>query len=551
MHALGHRTRQVVGFAAVTGLATGLGVAGFEELTRTVLFDRIVALPVGLTIAAPMVGLVLAALLLRVAARGAGPSTADEFIRNFHDPAQPLALRPVPGRLAASVATLGSGGALGYEGPAVYLGAAVGSFVQRRCSRFFSREDAKVLLVAGAAAGVAAIFKAPVTGLVFALEVPYRDDLARHMILPAGIAAATSYVTFVSIMGTAPLFAVAGSPPFDLRDIGGAALLGVLSGVGARLWVRALLWAKRLGANLNPVVRAGAAGLVLVLLGTLSWAAFGRPLTVGAGYDNLPWAMDARHGLGLVVLLLALRAAATITTVAGGGVGGLFIPLVVEGALLGRVVSGVLNTSAAASTNFFPLVGVAAFLGAGYRVPLAGVVFAAEATGRPGFIVPGMVAAMVAQLFMGSASASPYQLPGRRGHLERRLDLPLAAALRTDVATMPPDATLREFFVQHLLGNRERSVPVVDGNTLVGLMGIDELQRVDHGRWDDEKVVAHLRGDVPAIGTATTLGRAVAIMADLDVDLLPVVDDGRFVGVVTMAEVVKLEEILERTTDPR
>jgi len=101
----------------------------------------------------------------------------------------------------------------------------------------------------------------------------------------------------------------------------------------------------------------------------------------------------------------ALAAAATVLTVAGGGAGGLFIPLVVEGALIGRTLGGLFRTSASGS-NFFPLIGVSAFLGAGYRVPLAAVVFAAEGSGRPGFIVPGLIAAMVSQLFMGSASAS-------------------------------------------------------------------------------------------------------------------------------------------------
>ena len=70
---------------------------------------------------------------------------------------------------------------MGYEGPSTYLGAAAGSTLQRRFSRHFSRDDAKVLLVAGAAAGVSAIFKAPATGLVFALEVPYQEDFARRM----------------------------------------------------------------------------------------------------------------------------------------------------------------------------------------------------------------------------------------------------------------------------------------------------------------------------------------------------------------------------------
>ena len=107
-----------------------------------------------------------------------------------------------------------------------------------------------------------------------------------------------------------------------------------------------------------------------------------------------------------------MRAAAAVLTVAGGGAGGLFIPLVVEGALVGRTLGGLFRTSASGS-NFFPLIGVSAFLGAGYRVPLAAVVFAAEASGRPGFIVPGLIAAMVSQLFMGSASASTYQMAAR------------------------------------------------------------------------------------------------------------------------------------------
>ena len=156
-----------------------------------------------------------------------------------------------------------------------------------------------------------------------------------------------------------------------------------------------------------------------------------------------------------MLLLLVLRAIATVVTVAGGGVGGLFIPLVIEGALVGRAVGGLFR-SAASGSNFFPLIGVSAFLGAGYRVPLAAVVFTAEATGRPGFIVPGLIAAMVAQLFMGRSSVSQYQVAARAGHLERRFALPLTAALRTDVATMPPDATLAEFFDHHLVGRARR-----------------------------------------------------------------------------------------------
>src|SRR5207237_3435913 len=101
-----------------------------------------------------------------------------------------------PGRILASMVTRGFGGALGYEGPSIYLGAGIGSALQARFSRLFSRSDVKLLLVAGAAAGVAAIFKAPATGLVFALEVPYQEDFARRMLLPAGITPPPSRLVF-------------------------------------------------------------------------------------------------------------------------------------------------------------------------------------------------------------------------------------------------------------------------------------------------------------------------------------------------------------------
>jgi CIC family chloride channel protein len=226
------------------------------------------------------------------------------------------------------------------------------------------------------------------------------------------MSAATSYITFAAFRGTEPLLTVRGTPHFDFRDLAGALVLGVLCGVGARLFTTALVMSKRASAGIHPLLRAVVAGGGLAALVAISFAAFGSGLTLGAGYDNVTWALDPKRAVGLVLLLFALRGLATVLTVAGGGAGGLFIPLVIEGALLGRAVGGVFRSAASGST-FFPLIGVAAFLGAGYRVPLAAVVFTAEATGRPGFIVPGIIAAIVAQLFMGDASASQYQAPGR------------------------------------------------------------------------------------------------------------------------------------------
>ena len=409
--AFGRRTWQLVLLSAVTGVLTGAFVSLFEWIARDQLLLRILDLSPGVQIAGPFVAVVLSALIIRWF-RGGGTATADEYIKNFHDTEHPMDVRPVPTRMLASVSTLGLGGALGYEGPSMYAGAGIGTWLQSRFSRMFSPLDSKVLMVAGAAAGVAAIFKAPATGLVFALEVPYQEDFARRMLVPAGIAAAASYVTFAAFSGTEPLFPVSGSPPFDFVDLGGAALVGLLCGIGARFFAQAIVWAKAVTAGTHPLRRAVGGGAVLVVVALLSDAIFDRPLSVGPGYSNLEWAFEAERAVGLVLLLILFRAVATVVTVGAGGVGGLFIPLVIEGALVGRAVGGLFPNSAMAG-NFFPLIGVSAFLGAGYRVPLAGVMFAAESTGRPGFIVPGLIAAMLAHLFMGSASVSAFQAAPR------------------------------------------------------------------------------------------------------------------------------------------
>lgn len=104
--------------------------------------------------------------------------------------------------------------------------------------------------------------------------------------------------------------------------------------------------------------------------------------------------------------VLVPRTVATTATVAGGGAGGLFVPLVVAGALVGALCSAGIGEP---TQTLFPLIGVAAFLGAGYRTPFAAVMFVAESTGRPGFIVPGLIATVVAQLVMADSSVSPYQ----------------------------------------------------------------------------------------------------------------------------------------------
>lgn len=542
---LGERTRQVLLFAALVGTVTGVGVAGFERIAQAMLFERLIEAPLHWQVLAPGAGLLIAAFSLKYLANGASSGTADEYVRNFHDARSSMDLRPLPGRLLASIATLGGGGALGYEGPSLYLGSSLGSAIQRRFGRFFSAQDVKLLLVCGAAAGVSAIFKAPATGLIFALEVPYREDLARSMLLPAGIASAASYLTFVALGSTDPIFQVSGSPPFDLRDLGGSLLLGILCGIGARLYTMLIGRAKNMAAHRHFLKRALAGGLALGGIALTADFLFGSPLTLGAGYDNLTWALDPSRTVLLVLGLFLLRAAATIATVAGSGVGGLFIPLVIQGALLGRIVGGLVDP--AAGPFFLPLVGAAAFLSAGYRVPLAGVMFVAETTGRPGFIIPGLIASVVAQLFMGSYSASAYQRATKGGHLERRFDLPVSAALDKKVPRISPALTVEEF-LNSSMAKKGGVFPVVqEDGQYVGVVDVEDLRKLPQDARSENTIRDVVPDGGPVARVRWLLRDAMLAMAEAGLDSIPVLDGNNFVGMVTVTETLKLEELLRKT----
>jgi len=315
---------------------------------------------------------------------------------------------------------------------------------QHRLRRWFSREEVKVLLVAGGATGVAAIFKAPATGALFAMEVPFQADLARR-------------------------------PPLSFRDLAAAGCIGLLVGVGVRGFAALVRVAKERSAQIHPVGRVVAAGAVIGALILVSEALTAETLALGPSYRTIAWTFEADHAIGVVLAMLVIRGAATVAAVGGGGVGGLFIPLATEGALLGRVVGGLVGMP---ESTLFPVLGVAAFLGAGYRVPLAAVMFVAESTGRPGFVVPGLIAAAVSQLTMGPRSVSIYQQARRPGHLEDRLDLPITSVLRTDAATVPSDASVADLYEHHMLGVRLLAAPVVDGSTYVGIVTMGEILKL-------------------------------------------------------------------------
>ncbi len=532
--------------SVATGALVGLLVAVFEQLTVELLLERLLEGPLWWQAVAPVVGLALALAILAYIGNGANSSTSDEYVRAFHERHPRLPLAHLPAKLLAGMATIGFGGSVGLEGPSVYAGAAVGHNTQNIFARWLSREETKMLLTAGAAAGIAAVFKTPATGVIFALEAPYRDDVARRALLPALLASAAGYLVYVVLLGTDPVINL-GSHDTDLSIIhlGGGALLGLIAGLGGRGFAWLVRQAKNLEQRYHFAIRLLVAGVILAGLVLATDALFNQPLSLGPGVAATEWLRDGNHTLGLIAALLAFRVIATLTTVSAGGTGGVFIPLAVQGVIVGSLVG---QTLGVADIGLYRTLGLAAFLAAGYRAPITAVMFVAESTGTSAFVVPALIAAAVSQLVVGPSSVTSYQLEKREGLVERRMALPLTSALTTDTLTVPPDATASELVYIHLLGRREREVPVVEGSTYVGMCGLEQISDLNREQWNDTLVGSIANTKLPTAQPSWTLRDAIAQMEAFDTDQLAVTDDeNTFIGLVRADDILRLDEILNET----
>ena len=393
----------------MVGAVTGVVVAGFDRLVVDVLFDQIDDLPSWLLAVLPGLGLLVAWPPGGSSAAASRRRRADEYLHVFHDPGERLGWRAFAGRMVAAVATLGSGAP---DGPrrAIDLHRARRSAVTSSAAPAsgWAGGDGGTLTVAGAAAGVVGDLQ----GAGHRRRVRARGAVPRRLRPPHAAPGArgqrppgTSCSPWIN--GTDPLFPIEGNAAFGFRDLAGAVVVGVVAAGGAHGFSWLIRRAKQVPGGAHPVRTTVAAGVAIAVLFAIGEAVSGEPLVVGSGYEVLVWVSDPGRSAWVVLALLVLRGLATSATVAGGGVGGLFIPLVVAGALTGALVGNIVNPG---DLDLFIVIGVAAFLGAGYRVPLAAVMFVAETTGRPSFVVPGLIAAVAAELLMGRASVTEYQL---------------------------------------------------------------------------------------------------------------------------------------------
>ena len=519
--------------APIVGVLVGLVMTGVRYLVLDVLWRNLEPSGAAAALLLPAVGLAVSGLLLQFAARRPEVHDTEAYIAGYHGDRE-AGSSPVV-KVLAAVATIGSGGAAGLEGPAVHAGSAIGRKVQSFVPGI-GPLGGKRLLAAGAAAGVAAVFKTPLTGILFALEVPFKDDVARGALIPSMLASVSSYLVAVSLSGPEPLFPVVRQYSPDLRTLLLSLALGLVVGLIARLFVRLLGFSVALSERLSPplALRAAGGGLACGLFGMASLFVFGAPLALGSGYGVID-ATVSGSVVGIQSLwLFLLRSGAVLVTLASGAAGGSFFPLLSLGAAAGSILDPLVPESG----SLFPLVGMAAFLSAGYGIPLTAAVFVAESTGVPGYVIPGLLGAAVAYVTTGKRSLSHLQLPGPGARLDALLR-PVSAVMTAQVVGVPSDTSVASFISDFVVAYRRKSFPVLDGGRLVGMIALEDVQSLPEKEWLRSRVRDLMETDVVTALPRELGTEVLARMESLDIDRIPVVepeDPGSLRGVVSMTD---------------
>jgi CIC family chloride channel protein len=483
--------------APVIGVTTGLAITAIAVIILKKMWPAMLAyylqhhwvIVPGLTI-----GFILTGLIMQYMTSDPNEHSTEEIVRSYHSHQGDIDMRGFFPKLLAAVTTVGFGGSAALEGPSIYGGGAVGAWLWAKLRRFrrfhIEPRDRRIMLISGAAAGMAAVFRAPLTGLVFALEMPYKDDLAHEALLPSLIASVVAYITLASFLGATPIFNFASPTSFHGRDLIWCALLGLVIGVIAMAFSTTFRRAKQfvLRWAVPHWTKLAIGGLLTGLCGLAFLLIYqGSLIPIGPNYEAVGEILNTQHPASELVVFGGLKLLATIFSLATGGVSAMFVPLFLTGEALGTAFGQIVVHSS--SLELFAAVGMASFISAAYKTPLAAAVFVAEATGGHAFIIPALIGSAVAYAVSGDASVSADQRLHEGVRVQELKDIAVEEIMQRQVVSVEASLTLREFANIISPHYRHTSFPVLDNHKIVGIVPAWSLTRVAAEKWDKTTVL--------------------------------------------------------------
>jgi len=500
-----------------------------------------IARPWALPLVVGLGGLISGIIVFRLAPEAEGHGT-DAAIAAYHHHPRGIRARVPLVKVIASAITIGSGGSGGREGPTAQISAGFGSFLGRLLD--LDARDARIAVAVGLAAGIGAIFRAPLGGAVLGAELLYRDDVESDVLVPSFIATIIAYSIFGTVEGFSPIFGSQSRFGFsEPAQLGWYALIGVACGLVGILYITGFYgigglfrrwsfprWAK-------PAVAGFLVGSIGIVL----------PGVLSTGYGYVQASLDRQALLAIplwaVLALPFAKILATSLSIGSGGSGGIFGPGMVIGGLLGAGLWRLLEPFAPAipaDPAPFVIVAMMALFGSVAHTPLAVMLMVAEMTGNLSMLAPAMIAVGVATFVVGARTIYRSQLATRADSPAHRFRfaLPLLAAVAVGDAARQPRAVLRADELvgparARLLAAGVPGAPVIGSDRrLAGVVDVDALERLD----PDERVGSHLAVGEPVLRADDGLDDALGALADHRRDWAPVVSGHRLAGILSVRD---------------
>lgn len=462
--------------------------------------------------------------------------------------------------LCASSVTIGFGGSVGAEGPIVFTGAAIGSQVGQ-----WFRMSPRVLMIlvgCGAAAGIAGIFKAPIAGMLFTLEV-LMIDLTTVSVMPLLVASITGAVTAYVFTGYNAEFYFVQTEPFLTSRIPYTILLGIFCGLTSLYFTRVMNMMENMFRSVKNIWLRFAIGAVI-----LSGLVYLFPPLYGEGYDAIISLLSGNtedifdgsifysersSALFIILFILAVtvtKAFATSATNGAGGVGGTFAPSLFVGCMAGFFFAYSLNTifGLDLSVKNFALMGMAGVMSGVMHAPLMGIFLTAELTGGYTLFLPLLIVSALSYLtikFFEPYSIYAMRLAQRGELITHHKDkavltlLKIDNVIETDFLSVRPHMDLREM-VSVISRSSRNLFPVLDDNgKLLGVVILDEIRNIMFRTdlYRRIKVETFMSSPPAEIDVKSTMEHVMKVFDDTGAWNLPVVDNGVYIGFVSKSKI--------------
>lgn len=509
----------------------------------------------------PLVGLALTFLYVRYILKGTLKKGASEIVYAIVKKSSILPKSETYGHIITSALTVGFGGSCGLESPIVSTGSAIGS--NYATTYRLSYKERTILLGCGAASGIAAVFNAPIAGVLFAIEV-LLTDVTVSAFIPLIVAAATGALLSKIILQEGVVLTFSLTQEFNYHNVPFYIILGLLAGVLSLYYANAFHYAEARIAKIGgPWMRLTVGGLVLACLLILF------PPLYGEGYETIKTLSnlhpsyltqtsvlrDLLQNDWQILLFLAamvfLKAIAAGITIGAGGNGGNFGPSLFMGAYLGFAFSRTINLLGLGKipeTNF-TLVGMAGILSGIFHAPLTAIFLIAEITGGYGLMIPLMIVSAISILM--THFFQPLSMEGRKLSTKLKLSvedrdkyllsrLDLSDLIETNFLSVRPDDKLRDL-IQTISQSRRNTFPVVNENgTLAGIIHLDNVREtIFRTELYDKVTVKELM--TPPASTISPNDNLHIVLKKFDETNewnLPITEKGRYLGFLSKSSIL-------------